>query len=246
MNVYTIISILAIVTLLILIVYHVYRIFKLVFYKKVENFKFGESKCLFDTSLPNLQLENSLDCTNKCLKYEDERKLYKDCTFKLCSDICNKCEKAKDKGEQARCPWDKLAYYQTYEYNSGTLVAPRINVVTFNGYIKVSFVKPNKFVSGYIYYLTQSYKRHEGITLGKFPNGECIICEKIIKDLDEDTMYSIGVRSYRKDDEVMDVAYSPMSNIVNFKPQIKMTSKAYAISTPISEFDENLSFCPGS
>lgn len=242
MNVYTFVSIMAIVTLLVLILYNVYRIFKLVFYKKIEDFQmFSKSDCDFDVRGSELQLENSLDCINKCMRHEDPRKLYKHCTYKKCSDKCNECEQLKYNDKTASCPWDSLAYYQTDKYNSNILVAPRINVVTFNGYIKVSFVKPNKNVSGYIYFLTksnQSNQRNDGVVLGKFPNSECILCEKIIKDLDEKTMYSIGVKSYNRLDNTVDPTYSPMSNIVNFIPKVKMTYRAYDITTPIERMDD--------
>ena len=239
----SIISKIIILILIILILQELYKIYRLVFFRKIERYyNLSSNECKFDEKNEELKLESELDCINKCLSYEDNRKVYKDCTYKSCSDICGKCTKEKERGLDTTCPWDNKLYYQTEEYNNRNLVAPQININTYDGYIKVSFIKPNKFVDGYVYSLKNLSKK-EGMIIGKFPNKDCITCETIIQDLDMESDYSIGVKSYLLDSESNEVSYSPMSNIVEFKPQIKLVASVYNIPVPIEELSTNYKFC---
>lgn len=187
---------------------------------KTENFIVSSKKasnCFFKP-----QGTDRLDCISKCKKNEN-------CYHYKCEDICGKCN-----GEI--CPWDvdarKASVYNT------NLRPVAIKVETAEGTAKISFKSHKDKILGYMYQIYKTNDKSSGITIGTFPNKDCITCEKILKGLSTRETYTISVKPYNKD------GVGEESNKVSFTPIGELRTYDFKINSPVENLlGDNYEFC---
>ena len=67
-----------------------------------------------------------------------------------------------------------------------------------------------------MYQIYKTNDKSSGITIGTFPNKDCITCEKILKGLSTRETYTISVKPYNKDgvgEESNKVSFTPIGEL---------------------------------
>ena len=224
-----------------LLIYRLHEIYKIF---NVERFSNNNNQTTYCNFKPDLvRPHNKNDCVLKCANKIGTQS---NCTYSGCEQICSECD-------EISCNWnresespdhDKYAdYFNNLKDTSDIPNRIRdIKLEPYYGAVKVSFLKPNTInykpkILGYVYYMYKTFKRHEGVFLGKFVDENCLFCNNLIKDLDPRENYSIGVRAYNEN------GMGAMSEIVTFRPVDKIDIKNYHLIPAVSPVSNNLKFC---
>lgn len=229
------VPLLVLVTMFSLLIYRLYEIYKVL---NIDNFT-NPGQCEFSANATNAI--NNSECILKCSNKIDNPSSH--CTYSNCEELCKPCDSTS-------CPWNKkdkstnkyVNYFNSLR-DSDTMIPNRIkdvNIIPYNGAVKCSFMKPNtiKFpITGYVYYIYKTFKRHEGVLLGKFGDDNCLECNNIIQDLDPAENYSISVRAYNEN------GMGPLSVVKTFTPIDSIHIKNYHLTPPVSPIMGNIKRC---
>lgn len=236
---YVIIPILSLITMFSLLIYRLVEIYYIL--KSYEGFTNHQNKCNFSPS--SYKPHNMDDCILKCKSdYQSDNPKNK-CTYNDCQSICSEYE-SKNHFSPPNVEDKYDAHFNSLKTSRNDVPPHKIRkfeVTPFNGAVEVSFLKPNSVdfeITGYLYYIYKTFKRHEGVLVGKLGDDHCLECNSIITDLDPTEKYSISVRAFNN------YGMGPLSNIKTFDPVEKIVAKNYHLLPAIQPIDtKNLIYC---
>ena len=159
--------------------------------------------CPFKSS--EVSSRHEIDCIKKCVTTNK-------CNIEFCKDQCYNCG--------SECFWNKnnaLSQYNTSD-KSGKPNPPKISLIStsYDGSkANIRWKKPFEGadkILGYILVMYKTFKKSDGLIVNKINTYNCNnYCDYIIKDLENNETYTLGLRSYNS------LGIGGLSNLLTLK-----------------------------
>tara|TARA_B100000575_G_C23105830_1_gene638292 strand:- start:252 stop:944 length:693 start_codon:yes stop_codon:yes gene_type:complete len=152
---------------------------------------------------------DELNCIEICMKN------HKDCDFITCKETCLNCD------DNSKCSW-VLKEAPIEETDSEFIQEIFLKSKVYDKKIHLKWSPPNnEIIDYYVSYIYKTYKKDEGVTINMLSSKKCTNCSHIIDNLDEDEVYTVGVKAYKNNN------LNSMSNLITFKPKETQYSNVY-------------------